>query len=60
MEQEKLFRVYFFSILDLHKKDEIDMKEFRNGKFSTIKKAHEFGKMICKKNSKLHYIIDSD
>ena len=44
MKQEKIFRVYFFSILDLNKRDEIYMKEFRNGKFSTLEKAHEFGK----------------
>ena len=60
MEQEKIFRVYFFSILDLNKRDEIYMKEFRNGKFSTLEKAHEFGKLITEKDHKLHYIIDSD
>ncbi len=60
MEQEKIFRVYFFSILDLKMKDEICMKEFKNRKFNTIEKAHEFGEMITKNNHKLHYIIDSD
>ena len=59
MEHEKIYRVYFFSILDLNKKDEIYMKEFRNRKFSTLEKAHEFGEMITKKDHKLHYIIDS-